>query len=107
MPYCPKCGKETGNENFCPGCGAPQGTKKTAPSYSTKRKESYNSWIGAILCCCCCPLATFGYYYISESEEDSVNQTFMRVGAICGIGIILLILLTIFMIAADMNIFDL
>jgi len=99
MPYCPKCGKETGNENFCPGCGAPQGTKKAVPTYSAKRKEPYNSWIGAVICCCLTPVPAFVYYYITEPEEDSLNQTFLRVGAICGIFIGFIIMFTIFMMA--------
>ena len=107
MPYCPKCGKETGNENFCPGCGAPQGTKKAAPTYSAKRKEPYNSWIGAIICCCLTPVPAFVYYYITEPEEDSLNQTFLRVGAICGIFVGFIIIFTIFMMAGGGDLFDL
>lgn len=98
MPYCPKCGKETGNARFCPECGAPQGSAGTATRYSEGRKEPYNSWIGAVLCCCLCPVTTFLYYYMTEPNEDSLNDTFMRVAAICGIGIVFLVVFSLFMI---------
>ena len=107
MPYCPKCGKETGNAKFCPECGATQGIKEAAPTFSSRKKEPFNSWIGAVLCCCCCPLATLGYYFISEPDENSLNQTFIRIGALCGIGIIFFIILTVLLIMLDFNIFDL
>jgi uncharacterized membrane protein YvbJ len=107
MPYCPKCGKETGNAKFCPECGAPQGTAEAAPQYATRRKEPYNSWIGAIICCCLTPVPAFVYYYITEPNEDSLNQTFMKVGAICGIGIGILIIFTIFMFSGGADLLGL
>jgi len=104
MPYCPKCGKETGNENFCPECGAPQGAKRVAPTYSEKRKEPYNAWIGAVLCCCLSPIVAFVYYYITEPDENSLNKTFLIVGATCGLIIGFAILFTIFMMTGGEDI---
>ena len=106
MPYCPKCGTETNNAKFCPECGAPQGTAGSTPIYPARKKEPYNAWIGAVLCCCLfCPLTTFLYYYMTEPEEDSLVQTAIRIGAICGVGIVVAILITLFMMSGGGDLF--
>ncbi|MHA1237115.1 MAG: hypothetical protein ACTSQ9_05585 [Candidatus Hodarchaeales archaeon] len=39
MPFCPKCGKDVGNNLFCPECGVKQGVKNdpfsSKPSYQS------------------------------------------------------------------------
>jgi len=53
------------------------------------------------------PLATLGYNFITEPDEDSLNQTFIKVGVFCGIFIGFIILFTIFMFSGGADLLDL
>ena len=82
MPFCPKCGAEVGSSKFCPECGVGQGTVSSQaqqPAFKQSKKEKYNPYIGAMLCCCLSPIVMFVYYFVTESEEDSLARTFKYV----------------------------
>ena len=75
MPYCPKCGTETGEARFCPNCGATQGGADTGrPStpppqqvYSSG-KPLFNELICLFLCCCVTPIGAVIYYVLTEHD---------------------------------------
>ena len=91
MPFCPKCGKDVGNNMFCPECGAKQGVKndpygskpsyqspendrqQSPPYYQPARRSSgivYDDMICLILCCCVTPIGAILYYLLTEHPEN-------------------------------------
>ncbi|MHA1973353.1 MAG: hypothetical protein ACTSW1_10180 [Candidatus Hodarchaeales archaeon] len=108
-PFCPNCGEETNNAKFFPNCSSPQGTGKTPSSFQHRERKSerLNAWLGAILCCCCNPIMLFVYYYVTEPDEDSLNQTFTRIGILCFYVIGFIVLFTLFIMIDGRDLFGL
>jgi uncharacterized membrane protein YvbJ len=94
MPFCPKCGKDVGNNMFCPECGAKQGVRNdpysSKPSYQSPendRQQSpyfqparrssgivYDEMICLIICCCVTPIGAILYYLLTEHQENYQDQ---------------------------------